>query len=368
MTDPVDSTLGQLRLDGALFFRGELSEPFEFESSPLTLADALVPGADRLTLFHIVASGSCWIAVDDGVRYWAEAGDVIVMPYADHYVMGGAGTAERVSILALLDPLPWSTMPMLRHGGGGRRTDVVCGYLHSLDPLFDPAMRALPPVFVVHLTDGPAARWVRASIDYALADAAVPTNLSPSPLATRLPELVAQRGPAHPPRHRTGDRPRLDRRPARPAPRSGAGSAARRSGRTVDGCRAGRPPSVRPGRRSTTASGRCSGSRRSATSRPGGCTWRRTSSPRRSCRCSRSPAGSATTPRRRSAGRSSASAASRRATGVRRRDVNDAHHAGVAPPSGHSPSHRAIWVAHVLDLSPRTTLCRRPDRPRRRLV
>ena len=149
-----------------------------------------MPGADRLTLFHIVASGTCWIAVDDGVRYWAEAGDVIVMPYADHYVMGGAGAAERVSILALLDPLPWSTMPTLRHGGGGRRTDVVCGYLHSLDPLFDPAMRALPPVFVVHLPDGPAARWVRASIDYALADAAVPTNLSPSPLATRLPELV----------------------------------------------------------------------------------------------------------------------------------------------------------------------------------
>ncbi len=190
MTDPVDSTLGQLRLDGALFFRGELSDPFEFESSPLTLAEVLVPGTDRLTLFHIVASGTCWIAVDDGVRYWAEAGDVIVMPYADHYVMGGAGAAERVSILALLDPLPWSTMPTLRHGGGGRRTDVVCGYLHSLDPLFDPAMRALPPVFVVHLPDGPAARWVRASIDYALADAAVPTNLSASPLATRLPELL----------------------------------------------------------------------------------------------------------------------------------------------------------------------------------
>ena len=59
MSDPVDSVLGQLRLDGALFFRGELSDPFEFESSPLTLADALVTGADRLTLLHIVASGSC---------------------------------------------------------------------------------------------------------------------------------------------------------------------------------------------------------------------------------------------------------------------------------------------------------------------
>lgn len=190
MSDVVLSTLDHLRLDGALFFRGELTEPFEFESTPLALADALVPGADRLTLFHIVATGSCWVAIDDGVRYWADAGDVIVMPYADHYVMGGEADAESVSILSLLDPLPWAQMPVLRHGGGGRRTEVVCGYVHSRDPLFDPSMRALPPVFVVRLPSGPAARWVQASIDYALADSPPPSNLSTSPVATRLPELV----------------------------------------------------------------------------------------------------------------------------------------------------------------------------------
>ena len=184
------SALDHLRLEGALFFRSELTEPFEFESTPLALADALVPGADRLTLFHIVASGSCWVAVDDGVRYWAAEGDVIVMPYGDHYVMGGGGAAECVSILSLLDPLPWAVIPVLRHGGGGRRTEVVCGYMHSTDPLFDPSMRALPPVFVVRLPDGPAAGWVRASIDYALADAAPPSNRSSSAIATRLPELV----------------------------------------------------------------------------------------------------------------------------------------------------------------------------------
>jgi AraC-like DNA-binding protein len=112
------------------------------------------------------------------------------MPYGDHYAMGGEGTAESVSILSLLDPLPWTRMPVLRHGGGGRQTDVVCGYMHSTDPLFDPAMRALPPVFVVRLSEGPAAAWVRASIEYALADAAPPSNLSTSPIATRLPELL----------------------------------------------------------------------------------------------------------------------------------------------------------------------------------
>jgi AraC-like DNA-binding protein len=124
------------------------------------------------------------------VRYRADAGDVIVMPYGDHYVMGGEGAAECVSILSLLDPLPWDVMPVLHLGGGGRRTEIVCGFLHCTDPLFDPAMRALPAVFVVRFVSGPAAGWVKASIDYAMADAVPPSNRSPSVIATRLPELV----------------------------------------------------------------------------------------------------------------------------------------------------------------------------------
>ncbi len=182
--------LEQLRLEGALFFRSELTEPFTFESTPLALADSLHPGAQRLILFHIVARGSCWVCVDDGQRHWARDGDVIVLPYGDHYTMGGEAPAECVSILSLLDPLPWAVMPMLRHGGGGARTDIVCGYLYSDDPLFDPAMRALPSVLVVRLPTGAAAGWVQASIAYSLEEAAPPSNRSRSLIATRLPELV----------------------------------------------------------------------------------------------------------------------------------------------------------------------------------
>jgi AraC-like DNA-binding protein len=188
-SDVLRSTLEQLRLEGAIFFRSELTDGFTFESAPLALADALHPGADRLILFHIVALGSCWVSVDDGTRHWANEGDVIVLPYGDHYTMGGETPTETVSILKLLDPLPWEVIPVIRHGGGGRRTDVVCGYLHSEHPLFDPSMRALPPVFVVRLPPGPAAGWVQASIRYAM-EGTVPSNRSTSLLSTRLPELV----------------------------------------------------------------------------------------------------------------------------------------------------------------------------------
>ena len=183
------SALEQLRLEGAIFFSSELTEPFAFESTPLALADSLRPGAERLILFHIVARGSCWVSVADGERHRASEGDVIVLPYADEYTIGGDAPAECVSILTLIDPPPWHVMPSIHHGGGGARTDLVCGYLYSEDPLFDPSMRALPPVFVVRPPVGAASGWVRASIAYSLEHLA-PSNESDSLVATRLPELV----------------------------------------------------------------------------------------------------------------------------------------------------------------------------------
>jgi AraC-like DNA-binding protein len=185
----LQSALEQLRLEGAIFFRSQLTEGFAFESTPAALADALHPGAERIILFHIVARGSCWVAARDGVRHWAHEGDVIVLPYGDHHVIGGASPAECVPINSLLDPLPWAHMPMIRHGGGGDRVDLVCGYLYSEDPLFEPAMRVFPPAFVVRLPDGATAGWVQASITYSLEETA-PSNASPNPISTRLPELV----------------------------------------------------------------------------------------------------------------------------------------------------------------------------------
>ncbi len=185
----LNSTLEQLRLEGAIFFRAEFTDEFAFESAPLAFAAALTPHADRMILFHIVVSGECWVSVDDGDRHWASAGDVIVMPYGGRYVLGGRTPVVVPRMLDLPGPPPWDVIPVVRQGGGGDRTDVVCGYLHSEHPLFDPSLKALPPVFVVRLQDGPGSSWVQASVAYAL-EATRPSNKSPTLLATRLPELV----------------------------------------------------------------------------------------------------------------------------------------------------------------------------------
>jgi AraC-like DNA-binding protein len=187
---PLGTALNGLQLEGAIFFRSEFTEAWAFASPAADgeMARALRPGAERLIMFHIVAAGSCWVAGPDGERHLANEGDVIVLPYGDPYEMGGTEEAGSVPIFSLLSPPPWSTLPVLRHGDGGERTDIVCGYLHSNDPLFDPRMRAFPAVFVVHLPEGPAARWLRASVEYALEISSRTTRSDPA--STRLPELL----------------------------------------------------------------------------------------------------------------------------------------------------------------------------------
>jgi AraC-like DNA-binding protein len=186
----LQSALERLRLEGAVFLRAEYREPWAYESlTARETAKILRPDSDRVILFHVVASGACWVAVGDGDKYWARRGDVIVLPYGDQHRMGGVRDAVLVSISTILQMPPWRQMPVIRHGADGELTDVVCGYLHSRDPLFDPGLRVFSPVFVVRPPDGPASDWVRANVAYALEQTEVAPS-HPGIVMSRLPELL----------------------------------------------------------------------------------------------------------------------------------------------------------------------------------
>ena len=185
---PLHRALERLRLEGAVFLRAEYTEGWALDGQGgPAFAGMLHPGAQRVILFHVVASGRCWLSLADGERHWASGGDVIVLPYGDEHTMGGVAPASSVPITAVLAPPPWEELPVIRHGQGGSRTEVVCGYLYSEDPLFDPGLRALPSVFVVRPPAGPAARWVEANIAYALEESSGGRS---EVVSRRLPELL----------------------------------------------------------------------------------------------------------------------------------------------------------------------------------
>ena len=188
--DPLRRALDRVRIEGAVFVRAEYHEAWAYESlSGPDTADFIAPGNDRLAFFHVVALGRCWVEVE-GERHWADAGDVVVvLPYGHQHRMGGREPAEVVPVSTFVPPPPWTAMPVLRHGQDGSQTDVVCGYLLSDDPLFDPALQVFPPVFVVRPPPGPAADWVRANIDFAVEQTRIGAPAFGG-TSSRLPELL----------------------------------------------------------------------------------------------------------------------------------------------------------------------------------
>jgi AraC-like DNA-binding protein len=186
--DTLAPALEHLRVEGAIFLRGEYTEEWAYESpTGEMMASLLRPGRERLLYFHIIARGRCWVALDGGEPHWAEQGDVVVLPYGHQHRMGGVIGTACVSVLELMSPPPWTEFPVIRHGRGGSRTDVICGYLDVEDPLFDPALAALPPIFVVH-PSGAAASWVESSLRYVVE--ATEAGATDSRILTRLPELL----------------------------------------------------------------------------------------------------------------------------------------------------------------------------------
>jgi AraC-like DNA-binding protein len=178
-----------LQLSGAIFLRAHFSRPWAYESPEAhEIVDFLKPGDRRVVLFHIFTEGSCRIAVA-GREEVLEAGDIAIFPAADRHCLGDPDLARPVPVREMLPPLPWQSMPAIHFGGGGTPTSMVCGYLLSDDQPFNPVLGSLPPFVRVRPSGGPLARWVEASVQYALA-AAEGGRSESDPLLQRLPELL----------------------------------------------------------------------------------------------------------------------------------------------------------------------------------
>ena len=127
------------------------------------------------------------MSIDDGERHWADVATSWCCRTGTSTRWVAPPTPTCVSVLELMSPPPWTELPVVRHGAGGERTDVICGYLDVDDPLFDPALAALPPIFVVRPT-GAARPWVESSLRYVLE--ATEGGATDSQVLTRLPAIV----------------------------------------------------------------------------------------------------------------------------------------------------------------------------------
>jgi AraC-like DNA-binding protein len=151
-TDVLSDVLRAVRLTGAVYFDFELSAPWVAEAPPASeIADKVMPGAQRVIEYHVIARGACWGQAIGGDPVRLREGDLIVFPQGAAHVLSSAPGMRAAPDLAMFarrsTPLP---LVYELGGGGAERARVVCGFLGCDERPYNPLLAALPPVIHLH--------------------------------------------------------------------------------------------------------------------------------------------------------------------------------------------------------------------------
>ncbi len=142
-----------VQMSGVFYCPSELTEPWGLE----------IPSMADTVWFHAVTQGTCTVEVD-GSTVTIGPGDLVVLPHGTGHAAWGAEVAPTPSVFDLPHEYENEHYAVLRHGGGGDLTKVVCGGVRFDHPAARHLIDALPPL--IHLAAAPAAPpdWIQATI------------------------------------------------------------------------------------------------------------------------------------------------------------------------------------------------------------
>jgi AraC-like DNA-binding protein len=147
--DPLGDALHLLRMNGAFYCRSELTAPWG-----LTL-----PPMPAYLWFHVVTSGRLWLEAGDDDARLLGPGDFALVPHGEGHVLRSEPGVAAPGILELERELVSDRYEILRHGGGGSPTSLVCGAVRFDHPAARNLVEILPGI--IHLEAGDHAQAER---------------------------------------------------------------------------------------------------------------------------------------------------------------------------------------------------------------
>ncbi|GAA1241066.1 AraC family transcriptional regulator [Pseudonocardia aurantiaca] len=159
--DPLGEALHFLRVTGSFYCRSELTAPWG-----LTMPD----WPDCLW-FHIVTVGRLLLEVAGDEPRVLQPGDLALVTHGQGHTLRSAPGTVAPDVLSI-DHEFHNKYAVLRYGGGGAPTTVVCGAVRLDHPAAHHIIPLLPEVIHVEPTRGPHAEWMQSTLRLVAAEAA----------------------------------------------------------------------------------------------------------------------------------------------------------------------------------------------------
>jgi AraC-like DNA-binding protein len=151
--DALSEMLRAVRLTGSVFFGGRFTAPFGVISPKKWDETTPLARLRHISIFHLITAGRCTIELTGGARHEVEAGDILLLPFADDHKFWNGAPSEMAFAPDIVRPGPIEGMETIDYGGGGDETRLVCGFVESTEFLFTPVFRTLPQMLVERVGD-----------------------------------------------------------------------------------------------------------------------------------------------------------------------------------------------------------------------
>ena len=190
--DALSDVFRVAQLTGGVFLHADFFEPWCVAArlSPEHCAPVLGPASD-LIIYHYIVEGDVRIRLDgaQGEDIRLGPGDVALLPRNDLHLMGSDLSLPPVAGRDVIRPPMDGGLFSVHHGGGGGRTQMICGFLGCAGADRNPVISTLPPLLTFNVADGWAAEWIRSTLQYGASEVAAGRPGSATLLA-KLSELL----------------------------------------------------------------------------------------------------------------------------------------------------------------------------------
>ena len=162
--DALGEALHFLRMSGTFYCRSELTAPWALA----------LPSAEGCLSFHVVTQGRCFLEVEGAAPRLLAPGDLALVPHGEGHRLSSEPGTPAPRIDELRHEYLSDRYAILRHGGGGEATSLVCGAVRFDHPAAHHLMRLLPRMIHVERTksvDLATTDWMQSTLRLMAAEA-----------------------------------------------------------------------------------------------------------------------------------------------------------------------------------------------------
>jgi AraC-like DNA-binding protein len=148
-------------MTGTFYCRSEMSAPWGLA----------MPARPGCLSFHVLTTGRCWLEVDGGERAPLEPGDLALVPHGRGHRLLSEPDVTAIRVDQLRHENVSDRYAVLRHGGGGAPTSLVCGAVRFDHPAAHHLIALLPRMIHVQASSSPQTEWLQSTLRLMAAEA-----------------------------------------------------------------------------------------------------------------------------------------------------------------------------------------------------